>query len=186
MRSAEVATWYLQNTNHNLTRNSAKTGHVNFERKHTRYEREHGSLRLVHTYYVPCRSHAVPMPSPAALIHTCRAAPLPFSDSSGPFVKVRVEDGNIRTASPATTLLVTTFVEYRVVAGRSRTQAGCPQAVSGRPMLNSHIFSRSHAALCRGLVKSLSEWHGMGTARARHGMCQSNTAALCKSNGKDN
>jgi hypothetical protein len=25
----------------------------------------------------------------------------------------------------------------------------------------------------------------MGTARARHGMCESNTAALCKSNGKD-
>jgi hypothetical protein len=25
----------------------------------------------------------------------------------------------------------------------------------------------------------------MGTARERHGMCESNTAALCKSNGKD-
>jgi hypothetical protein len=28
-------------------------------------------------------------------------------------------------------------------------------------------------------------WHGRGTAWERHGMCESNTAALCKSNGKD-
>jgi hypothetical protein len=43
----------------------------------------------------------------------------------------------------------------------------------------------AHAALCRGLKKSLSERHGYGMAWARHGMCESNTAALCKSNGKD-
>jgi hypothetical protein len=43
----------------------------------------------------------------------------------------------------------------------------------------------AHAALCRGLDKSLSERHVRGMARARHGMCESNTAALCKSNGKD-
>jgi hypothetical protein len=42
-----------------------------------------------------------------------------------------------------------------------------------------------HAALRRGLEKSLSEQHGRGMARARHGMCESNTAALCKPNGKD-
>jgi hypothetical protein len=34
------------------------------------------------------------------LIHTCHAAPLPFSDSAVSFVKVRVVAGNIRTASP--------------------------------------------------------------------------------------
>jgi hypothetical protein len=34
------------------------------------------------------------------LIHTCHAAPLPFSDSAVSFVKVRVAAGNIRTASP--------------------------------------------------------------------------------------
>jgi hypothetical protein len=27
--------------------------------------------------------------------------------------------------------------------------------------------------------------NGMGTAWERHGMCQSNTTALCQSNGKD-
>jgi hypothetical protein len=46
---------------------------------------------------------------------------------------------------------------------------------------NSHMPYSAHAALCRGLEKLLSERHG----RARHGMCESNTAALCKSNGKD-
>jgi hypothetical protein len=47
----------------------------------------------------------------------CQAASLLFSDSAVSFVEVRVVDGNIRTAS---LLLVTTFVELRVVAGRSR------------------------------------------------------------------
>jgi len=35
-----------------------------------------------------------------ALIHTCHAVPLPCSNSSVSFVKVRVVAGNIRTASP--------------------------------------------------------------------------------------
>jgi hypothetical protein len=62
-------------------------------------------------------------------------------------------------------------------------RAGRPHAVSGRSML---IYTcHAHAALFRGLEKSLSERHGRGTERARHGMCESNTAALCKSNGKD-
>jgi hypothetical protein len=65
-------------------------------------------------------------------------------------------------------MLLITFVELRVVAGRSLTRAGRP-----------------HAALCCGLEKWLSERHGRGMARARHGMCESNTAALCKLNGKD-
>jgi hypothetical protein len=37
----------------------------------------------------------------------------------------------------------------------------------------------AHATLCHGLEKSLSEQHGCGMA------CESNTAALRKSNGKD-
>jgi hypothetical protein len=80
-------------------------------------------------------------------------------------------------------LLITTFVELGVVAGRSRTWAGCPHAVSGRPMLihTCHV----HAALCSGLEKSLSERHGRGMARERHDISESNTAALCKSSGKD-
>jgi hypothetical protein len=54
-------------------------------------------LRLTH---MPCRAHAVPLPCHAALIYTCHAALLSFSDSAVSFVKVRVVAGNIRTASP--------------------------------------------------------------------------------------
>jgi hypothetical protein len=38
---------------------------------------------------------------------------------------------------------------------------------------------------CRGLERSLSERHIRGMAGERHDMCESNTAALCKSKGKD-
>jgi len=51
-------------------------------------------------------------------------------------------------------LLITIFVELRVVGGSSRTRACCAVAL-GR------------------------------TVCARHGKCESDTAALCKSNGKD-
>jgi hypothetical protein len=87
-------------------------------------------------------------------------------------------------------LVITNFVELCVVAGRSRTRAGRLHAVSGRPILihTCHVMPRpfrAHAALCRGLQKLLSERHGRGMVRARHGMCESNTAALCKSNVKE-
>ena len=70
-------------------------------------------------------------------------------------------------------LLITIFAELRVVAGRSRTRAGSPQAVSRRP--------------CCAVVLRRTAWseHGMGAAWAWHGKCESDTAALCKSNGKD-
>jgi hypothetical protein len=77
-------------------------------------------------------------------------------------------------------MLLITFVEIRVVSGRSRKRAGCPHEVSGRTMLR-HV----RAALCCSLDNSLSERHSRGTAWARHGMCERNTAALCKSNGKE-
>jgi hypothetical protein len=69
-------------------------------------------------------------------------------------------------------MLLITFVELRVVDGRSRTRAGRTHAVSGRPML-IHKY-HAHAALCRGLEKSLSERHGRGMTRERHGICESN------------
>jgi hypothetical protein len=73
---------------------------------------------------------------------------------------------------------VTTFVELRVVAGRNRTRAGRSHAVSGRPML----IHTCHAALCRGLEKSLSERHGRGMAWERHGSgmaCVNQTRPHC-------
>jgi hypothetical protein len=48
---------------------------------------------------------------------------------------------------------------------------------------NPHMPCHTHTALC--LEKPLSELHGRGMARARNGMFESNTATLCKSNGKD-
>jgi len=41
--------------------------------------------------------------------------------------------------------------------------------------------------LCRGLEKNgmVRAWHGRGMGMAWHGKCESDTAAMCKSNGKD-
>jgi len=70
-------------------------------------------------------------------------------------------------------LLITIFVELRVVAGRSRTQLGSPQAVYRRP--------------CCAVALRRSAWseHDTGAAWAWHDKCESDTATLCKSNGKD-
>jgi hypothetical protein len=70
-------------------------------------------------------------------------------------------------------LLIKIFVEFRMVAGRSRTRAGSPQAVSRRP--------------CCAVVLRRTAWseHGIGTTWALHGKCESDMATLCKSNGKD-
>ena len=69
--------------------------------------------------------------------------------------------------------LITVFMELRVVAGRSRRRAGSPQAIFRRP--------------CYAVALRRTAWseHGMGAAWALHGKCESDTAALCKSNGKD-
>ena len=125
----------------------------------------------------PCRFRAFPL-SCRALIHTCHAAPLPCSDSFVSLVKVRVVAGNIRTASPTVShivffvvccyhplqskvwivegrigmLLITIYVELRVVVRRSRKRAGSPQAFPRRP--------------CCAVVLGRTAWseHGMGVA----------------------
>jgi hypothetical protein len=63
-------------------------------------------------------------------------------------------------------LLITTFVELRMVAGRRRTQAGSPQAVSQRP--------------CCAVALRRTAWseHGMGMVRAWHGMASMNKTQL--------
>jgi hypothetical protein len=55
-----------------------------------------------------------------------------------------------------------------VVAGRSRTRAGRPHAVSGRPMLIRTCHAMPMPRPCSDFQKSLSERHGRGMARARH------------------
>jgi hypothetical protein len=89
-------------------------------------------------------------------------------------------------------LLITIFVELRVVAGRSRTRAGSPQAVStavlchglekngivrgghGRGMASVNQ-TRPHCVNQMGKThsKPLAARHGRGTAWARRAMCES-------------
>jgi hypothetical protein len=61
-------------------------------------------------------------------------------------------------------LLITTFVELRVVAARSQTRAGRPHAVSGWPLLIHTCHAHSAPMSCCGLGKLLSERHGRGIA----------------------
>jgi hypothetical protein len=72
-------------------------------------------------------------------------------------------------------VLLTTLVELRVVAGRCRL---------------SKADANSHAMLMRRSCRAVP-WPWKVALRtawswlARHGMCESNTATLCKSNGND-
>ena len=95
-------------------------------------------------------------------------------------------------------LLITIFVELRVVAGRSRTRSGSPQAVSSTAVLcrdleNNGMVRALHG---RGMAcvsqtrphcvnqtgkahsKPLAARHGGGTVWARHAMCESAFSVL--------
>jgi hypothetical protein len=63
-------------------------------------------------------------------------------------------------------LLITIFVELRVVAGRSRKQTASPQTVSRRP--------------CCAVALRRTAWseYGIGAAWAWHGKCESDTPTL--------
>jgi hypothetical protein len=101
-------------------------------------------------------------------------------------------------------LLITVFVELRVVAGRSRTRAGSPQAVSRRPCcavalrrtawsehgmgaawawqgMENVNHTRPHCINQTGKThsKPLAARRGRGTAWARHGMCESALSVSC-------
>jgi hypothetical protein len=95
-------------------------------------------------------------------------------------------------------LLITIFVELRVMAGRNRTRAGSPQAVSQQPCcavaLRRTAWSehgmgtanvnqtRPHCVNQMGKTHSKSKpsaaRHGRRTAWARHAMCESAFSAL--------
>jgi hypothetical protein len=64
-------------------------------------------------------------------------------------------------------LLITTFVELRVVVGRIRTRAGRPHAVSGRPMLTRHAMPMPRCAVTlrsRFQNDMAVAWDGRGMA----------------------
>ena len=85
-------------------------------------------------------------------------------------------------------ILITVFVELRVVPGRSRTRAGSPQAVSRqacyavalrRMAWSEHGMAsvnqtRPHFVNKMGKThsKPLAARHGMGTAWAWHAICE--------------
>jgi hypothetical protein len=120
-----------------------------------------------------------PSCSPAALIHMCHAITLPFFDSAMSFVKVHAVDRNIQTASLLNKLGTLCGSWKKTNAGRS------PTCCLWMADANSHIPCRSHAMLCHGLKKSFAEQHGRCMKGEQLGMCESKTAPLCKSNGKD-
>ena len=81
-------------------------------------------------------------------------------------------------------LVITIFSELRVVAGKSRTRAGSPQAVSrawhGRGMASVNQ-TRPHCVNQMGKThyKPLAARHDRGTAWALHAMCESALRAHC-------
>jgi hypothetical protein len=72
-------------------------------------------------------------------------------------------------------ILITNFLELRVVAERHRQLAGRHHAVPT-------LFACRHTAAT--LSRTCRERHICGMAGERHGMYESNMAELCKSNGK--
>jgi hypothetical protein len=68
--------------------------------------------------------------------------------------------------------MITTFVELRVVAGRSRMRAGRPHAVSGRPML-IHTCHTMSIPRCAVALRSRFQ-NGMVVAWHRRGMAYVN------------
>jgi hypothetical protein len=96
-------------------------------------------------------------------------------------------------------LLITIFVELRVVAGRSRTRTGRPQAVSRQPCSATALRrttrsecgmagvnqTRPHCVNQMGKIhsKPLAARHGRGMAWARHAMCESTFNSLNRAPG---
>jgi len=87
-------------------------------------------------------------------------------------------------------LLITIFVELRVVAGRSRTRAGSPKAVSRLPCCGLEKNGVVRAGHGRGMasvnqtrphcVNQMGKTHSKHLA-ARHAMCESALSVLTNS-----
>jgi hypothetical protein len=147
---------YIQNAQPVLT--NAFTEHSTFtDRGCVRVSAQDICIPLKANSHMPCHAHAIPLPCRAALIHTCHATPLPFSESTVSSVKVHMVARNIRTASPTVQwigmLLITTFVELCMVARRSWTWEVRPNAVSVRPML-IHTYHAMHMPRCAMALRS--------------------------------
>jgi hypothetical protein len=114
----------------------------------------------------PCHSPTLPCPSWKSV--WCRKYPICYSYG---LTEWYASDKNLRGTPRGS--------RKKPNAGRSPTYRFWTADANLHMPRPCHVY----AALCRGLEKSLSERHGRDMAWARHGMCESNTAALCKSNG---
>jgi hypothetical protein len=126
------------------------------------------------------------------LIHTCRAAPMPRPCIIRQCRVLRESPrGSRNYPNCQSNSLTDWYASDNNLRGTPRGSRKKPNACRSPTCrhwtadANSLMPCHAHEALCRGLEKSLSERHCRGMARARHGMCESNTAVLCKSNGKD-
>jgi hypothetical protein len=118
----------------------------------------------------------------AALIHTCHAVPLPFTDSAVSFAKVRVVAGIIRNASST--------VYDNKLRGTPRGSRKKPN--TGRSptcrLWTADANQTSHAEPMPSCAVALRSRFQAGMPRARHGSgvsCVNQTEPHCKSNGKD-
>jgi hypothetical protein len=134
---------------------------------------------------MPCRAHAVPMPCRAALIHTVMPPPAILRQSC---VLRESPRGSRKYPNCLSYSLTDCYASDNNLRGTPRGSRKKPNA--GRSLTcrlwmadtNSHMPCHAHAALCRGLEKSLSEWHGRGMARERHGRgvaCVNQTRTHC-------
>jgi len=142
--------------------------------------------------HIACRSHAAPMPC-RALIHTCHAAPLPCSDSDVSFVNVRMVAGNIRLLDRLSFMQCAATTLFLVHDKRCLVSHWPPASEIGVRLITNSWNSawKPEEAERRQLAQRPSldghavpwpweEWHGLGMASVNQ-----DTAALCKSNGKD-
>jgi hypothetical protein len=99
-------------------------------------------------------------------------------------------DSNIPCRSPAATLSrpchdLATILPLPCHSPTMPNADSRPHSVSGWPILIHAYHAVPLPRTCRGLERSLSEQHIRDMAGERHGMCESNTAILCKSNWKE-
>jgi hypothetical protein len=73
--------------------------HASNMRNNTKW-REVKQLAVEANSHMQCCANAIPLPCHVTLIHTCRAVPLPFSDSGVSFVKIHMVAWNTWTSSP--------------------------------------------------------------------------------------
>jgi hypothetical protein len=155
--------------------------------------------------HIPCRSHAVPLVFPCRFkdrfTHTmpfpCRSPAVLKTDSHIPCCSQAVPLPRL-CRDPATTLPFSENALFytghciwdwyasdnKLRGTRSGKTPTCRQHAVTMPPRFCHERAMNLPWPWEVAFRKAYSSHGRGTAWERHGMCESNTAALCKSNGK--